>query len=142
MPFLDPKRPLPALVLSLLIASTAATTAGSAGADPILSSATGHEPTVGGPCEGCEAVFQGLPLNLSPEARITPLGETGEPLQISGRVLDANGKPVRGIVVYAYQTDAEGIYPRAEGFHGQAAQRHGLLRGWAQSDGDGRYRFE
>jgi protocatechuate 3,4-dioxygenase beta subunit len=33
---------------------------------------TGREPIVGGPCEGCEAVFEGVPEHLVSRARIAP----------------------------------------------------------------------
>ena len=100
-----------------------------------------REPIVGGPCEGCEAVFLGRPTVLSPQARIAPLGEPGEPLVLSGRVVDRAGRPAAGIVVYAYHTDRHGLYRHAPGLRGAAA-RHGALRGWAMTDAAGRYRFE
>lgn len=99
------------------------------------------ERIVGGRCEGCEAVFQGLPPTLTSEARIAPEGEPGEPLVLEGTVRTKDGRPAPGIVVYAYQTDAAGIYPSDERFPGQAARRHGRLRAWARSGADGRYRF-
>jgi protocatechuate 3,4-dioxygenase beta subunit len=105
-------------------------------------SATEHEPVVGGPCEGCEAVFQGLPEDLSSVARIAPRDEPGEPMRIEGRVTRADGAPAAGVIVYAYHTDIHGVYPRDERLRGQAAYRHGTLRGWARTDDEGRYRFD
>jgi len=103
---------------------------------------TGHEPIVGLPCEGCEAVFDGLPAELAAHARIAPAEEPGEPLVIEGTVRDATGRAVPGIVVYAYHTDARGVYPSGNGARGEEARRHGRLRGWARSDAEGRYRFD
>jgi len=102
---------------------------------PTLVCAQRHEPVIGGPCEGCELVFAGLPSDLSWHARIAPEDEPGEPLRIEGTVTDAGGRPAAGVIVYAYHTDAEGIYP-------PAATRHGQLRGWARTDAAGRYRFD
>ncbi|RME40060.1 MAG: hypothetical protein D6788_04155 [Planctomycetota bacterium] len=99
-------------------------------------------PIVGGPCEGCEAVFQGLPSQLSSVARIAPPDERGEPMRIEGKVLDRNGAPAAGTIVYAYHANVDGVYPPAERFRGRAAYRHGRLRGWARADAQGRYRFE
>ena len=99
-------------------------------------------PIVGLPCEGCEAVFQGLPETLEWSSRIAPIDEPGEPMRIEGTVRDGDGRAVGGVIVYAYQTNSRGLYPPDEGFRGQAARRHGLLRGWAQTDADGRYRFD
>jgi protocatechuate 3,4-dioxygenase, beta subunit len=93
------------------------------------------EPVIGGPCEGCEYVFVGLPSELSSHARIAPLGESGEPLVLTGVVTTQSGVPAPDIVVYAYHTDAGGVYPRG-------TTRHGRLRGWVRTDAAGRYSFD
>ena len=103
---------------------------------------TGHEPIVGKPCEGCEAVFQGLPADLSAVARIAPRGEPGESMRIAGKVMHPDGTTASGTIVYAYHTNAAGIYPRDEKLRGTAAYRHGMLRGWVKTDTEGRYRFD
>jgi protocatechuate 3,4-dioxygenase beta subunit len=100
------------------------------------------EPVVGLPCEGCEAVFTAMPGKLESKSRIAPRGEPGEPLELTGRVVSAEGRPRAGVIVYAYHTDAGGIYPRPAKSLGGAADRHGRLRGWAMTDRDGRYTFE
>ena len=93
------------------------------------------EPVVGGPCEGCELVFVGMPEDLSARARIAGADQPGEPLLVEGIVTDLSGRPAADIVIYAYQTDVHGVYP-------EATTRHGRLRGWARTDDDGRYSFE
>jgi protocatechuate 3,4-dioxygenase beta subunit len=105
------------------------------------SPAAAREPVIGR-CDGCEAVFEGLPGTLSSEARIAPAGEPGTPLRVEGRVFGSDGAPRAGVVVYAYQTDAEGVYPPAPDAAGTAARRHGALRGWVESDTQGRYAFD
>lgn len=104
----------------------------------VLDLLNGREPVVGGPCEGCELVYVGIPQTIRSVARIAPLGEPGTPLRIEGTVLDRSARPVPGIIVYAYQTNSSGRYPADKA----TTQRHGRLRGWAQSDADGRYVFE
>lgn len=99
-----------------------------------------REPIVGLPCEGCEAVFEGLPKALSPNARIAPAGEPGQPMTVTGVVYGGDGKPRSGVIVYAYQTNARGRYPPSAKLG--ASFRHGRLRGWAISGDDGRYTFE
>jgi protocatechuate 3,4-dioxygenase beta subunit len=94
------------------------------------------------PCEGCEAVFEGLPATIDSNARIAPVDEPGQPMRIVGTVFDASGQAVPGVIVYAYQTDARGLYPAASSVRGQAAARHGRLRAWAQTDAEGSYSFE
>ncbi len=101
-----------------------------------------REPIVGLPCEGCEAVFDGLPAHPAPRSRIAPQNEPGQPMTVTGRILGPDGKPRSGIVVYAYQTNARGIYPPPAKPQGRAFDRHGVLRGWAVSGADGRYTFE
>ncbi|HET9032864.1 MAG TPA: hypothetical protein VFN25_08160 [Dokdonella sp.] len=101
---------------------------------------TGNEP-VSVACEGCEAVFIGLPSVLSSSARIAPANEPGEPLLVSGIVRNKAGLPQTGVVVYAYQTDARGHYPRDPRLTGAAAN-HGRLRAWARTDNAGRYAFQ
>lgn len=102
-----------------------------------------REPIIDDPCEGCEAVFEGIPPrhSLAWEARIAPADEPGERMRIEGIVRDPDGRPAEGIIVYAYHTDAEGVYPRMEDPPGAAAARHGRLRGWARTDAQGRYGF-
>lgn len=100
------------------------------------------ERLVGGPCEGCEAVFEGRPARLASTARIAPAGEPGEPLVIQGVVTDAAKRPVAGVIVYAYHTDAKGEYPSTEAHRRAVKHRHGMLRGFAQTDAQGRYAFE
>lgn len=120
------------LTLAFLVGCTA-----SEGSHPM-----GREPIVGEPCEGCEAVFQGLPHELPTVARIAPPGEPGEALRIEGDAVYPDGTRAAGIIVYAYHTNAEGIYPRDERLRGRAAYRHGVLRGWVETDADGRYRLD
>lgn len=97
------------------------------------------EPVLGR-CEGCEAVFDGLPVTLSAEARIGTTETPGEALTLSGTVFDASGQPAAGTVVYAYQTDAGGRYP-PDPSRGTAGSRHGLLHAWVRADAEGHYRF-
>ncbi len=107
-----------------------------------LQQVTGRETVVGLPCDGCEGVFDNMPSTLDSAARIAPAGEPGEPMRIEGVVRNAGGRPAAGVVVYAYQTNAKGIYPTEGRRAGQPAHRHGFLRGWARTDANGRYRFD
>jgi len=103
---------------------------------------TAPEPIVGLPCEGCEAVFEGKPIELNSIARIAPQGEPGVAMQIRGQIFDSHGKIRSGVIVYAYQTDATGVYPLAKEHFGAASERHGRLRAWAISDATGFYQFD
>jgi protocatechuate 3,4-dioxygenase beta subunit len=101
--------------------------------------ATKHEPILGGPCEGCEWIFEGMPDSLAWSSRIAPANEPGEPMRIEGVVRDRAGQPASQVIVYAYHTNAQGTYPRDPRHPGL---RHGLLRAWVRTGPDGRYRFD
>ena len=77
------------------------------------------------------------PRTLTSRARIAPAGEPGIPMVIAGRVFQRDGRsPAPGITVFAYHTDATGIYDvRSNGPHSWR------LKGWALTDGAGRFDF-
>lgn len=130
--------PIPAVRLVTTFSATAAFLSLGAGAGAAQQA---RVPVIGQPCEGCEAVFVGLPDELSWRARIAPEDEPGEPMVVRGVVHDRDGDPAPGVIIYAYHTDATGEYPPAEEHRGWA-RRHGELRAWARTDGQGRYRFD
>lgn len=100
-----------------------------------------REAIVGLPCDGCEAVFDGIPADLRSQVMIASASEPGERMLLSGIVRDRRGQVRAGVIVYAYHTDATGIYPTGAGLSGSAA-RHGRLRAWAKTDASGRYAFD
>ena len=102
---------------------------------------TEREPVVGGPCEGCTAVFVNLPSEIPSASSIASIEETGETLIITGRASHLDGSPAEGIVVYAYHTNAGGAYPQDDSIPEGPAVRHGRLRGWAKTDANGNYHF-
>lgn len=104
--------------------------------------AAARERITGLPCEGCDAVFVQIPPRIATQARIAPAGESGEAMHVQGLVLNAQGRPVAGVIVYAYHTTKDGLYPRDPALKGTSADRHGRLRSWVRSDAQGRYRFD
>jgi protocatechuate 3,4-dioxygenase beta subunit len=84
----------------------------------------------GAPCGSCSA-----PENLSWKTIVTSPEEPGEPLQISGRILQPDGKPAEGIVLFIYHTDATGYYNEKDD------ASHPRLKGWMKTGPDGRYQF-
>ena len=92
-------------------------------------------------CEGCEGALERDARSLSADARIGPADEPGEPLTVHGTVFAADGRtPASGVVIYAYQTNAEGLYAGGSS-ESEWSRRHGRLRGWAKTGPDGRYSF-
>ncbi len=63
-------------------------------------------------------------------------GSPGEPTAISGRVLDATGKPIAGAVLDVWQTATNGLYSIQD-----PEQDRYNLRGRFRTGGDGRYAF-
>lgn len=75
-------------------------------------------------------------------SKIGPATEPGEPMVIEGRVLrPQNRTPAPGVVVYAYHTNADGLYANGTP-ETEWSRRHGRLRAWVKTDAQGRYRFE
>lgn len=64
-------------------------------------------------------------------------GEPGEPLEVTGRVVDVNGNPLVGVHVFAYQTDAAGYYSPGGSDEGNAR-----LCAVVRTNESGEYRLE
>ncbi|WP_174475959.1 intradiol ring-cleavage dioxygenase [Myxococcus sp. CA033] len=93
-------------------------------------------------CEGCEAVAERVPERLVPTVRLASAEEPGERMTLTGRVLSAQSRePVAGVVIYAHHTNAAGLYANGTR-ESEWSRRHGRLRGWARTGGDGVYTFE
>ena len=85
-------------------------------------------PRVGGACDGCDVMFKGMPAALDWQTVVVPPGTVGDPLEIEGVIYRKDGKTLAaGVILYVYQTDADGYYR--------------TLRGWMKTDERGRYRF-
>ena len=95
---------------------------------------------VGGGCDGCELMFEGMPRELSWRTTVAGEQEPGTALVVRGVIYQKDGKtPASDVILYVYQTDATGRYTPAGGqVHGK---RHGRLRGWMKTGADGRYEF-
>ncbi|MFI4898272.1 MAG: intradiol ring-cleavage dioxygenase [Phycisphaerales bacterium JB059] len=90
------------------------------------------------PCEWCGA--QDVPEGeLGAVMTIAGPEEPGDRMVLRGRVVEGHGvTPAAGVLVYAYHTDATGVY-RREGQETGNGRRHGVLRGWLRTDPLGRY---
>lgn len=96
---------------------------------------------VGGFCEGCEGIYEGMPKDLRWQTVIADSAEPGERLEINGTTFKKDGKtPAKDIILYVYHTNSKGYYEPSEGQTGWA-RRHGHLRGWVKTDEKGNYRF-
>lgn len=78
-----------------------------------------------------------FPLNVGTKTVLSAEKEKGEPMVISGRVYQKDGKtPAPNTLIYLYHTDFEGYYGRNSSEH-----KHGRYRGWMLTDREGRYSF-
>jgi protocatechuate 3,4-dioxygenase beta subunit len=76
------------------------------------------------------------PDTVSSVGTIAGANEPGQRLEISGQVFAPDGTtPVANVIVYAYQTDATGVY------HNDPNTRVARLHGWARTDAQGHYAF-
>lgn len=99
-----------------------------------------HDKPVGGPCDRCAAMFEGMPKDLSWKTSIASSNEPGIPMIISGVIYKTDGKtPASDVVLYVYHTDNVGLYSKSPGQ--KEGIVHGHLRGWMKTDGQGRYQF-
>jgi protocatechuate 3,4-dioxygenase beta subunit len=84
----------------------------------------------------------GQPVHEAPAAApshgsVVPPGEPGEPLRVSGVVVDASGTPIADTSLYVYQTDREGYY----GVKPESDNRRPRLKLFLRTDADGRWAF-
>lgn len=96
---------------------------------------------VGGPCEGCEAIFEYGTKTLAPTDTLSGFNLNEPKLRLTGTVLQKDGKtPANNVILYIYHTDKNGIYP-TKGNEKGWAKRHGYIRGWIKTNETGKYTF-
>jgi len=97
--------------------------------------------TVGGPCEGCEAIFEYGDKILIPEDTLPTFHKNDPKIKLTGTVFAKDGKtPAENVILYIYHTNRKGIYEKKEDGKGWA-KRHGYIRGWVKTGNDGNYTF-
>jgi protocatechuate 3,4-dioxygenase beta subunit len=107
---------------------------------PAFAADPGANPVPGPDCSECSHLE--APADLGHSVVIAGTSEPGERLVLEGRVLQPDGRnPAPSVLLYAYHTNARGIYPKRGDEQGMA-RWHGDLRGWLRTATDGRYRIE
>jgi protocatechuate 3,4-dioxygenase, beta subunit len=96
---------------------------------------------VGGPCEGCEAIYEYGNKVLNSIDTLPEFKRLPNPIKISGTIYKLDGKtPASNIILYVYQTNDKGKYPSNANSKGWE-KRHGYIRGWLKTDTSGNYEF-
>lgn len=98
---------------------------------------------IGGPCEGCEAVYESpVPFDdLNWIDTLPDFNEPGQKLMISGVIYKSDGKtPAKDVVLYIYHTGQDGKYTTRGNEKGWG-KRHGYIRGWMKTNEKGEYKF-
>lgn len=96
---------------------------------------------VGGPCEGCEAIFEYGDRELTSTDTLPDFHKDGIKIKVEGTVYQDDGKtPAGGVILYVYHTNQEGLYAPKEDAKGWA-KRHGYNRTWLETDEKGYYSF-
>ncbi len=94
---------------------------------------------IGGGCDGCELMYEGMPDRLLSTDTSAGWHEAGQRLLVTGTVFKRDGQtPAPGVILYYWQTDNNGYYSPKPGMN-EKAKRHGHIRGWVRTDDNGRY---
>jgi protocatechuate 3,4-dioxygenase beta subunit len=96
-------------------------------------------PLLGGPCQGCEAIYEYGDKPLSSIDTLPEFENNHPKLKVTGTVFQKDGKtPASDILLYFYQTNRKGLYeskPNATGW----GKTHGAIRGWVKTNKEGKY---
>ena len=65
----------------------------------------------------------------------------GEVTQLSGRILDAKGEPIKGALIEIWQVDSKGAYIHSGSMNRQQADKHFQGYGKFETASDGTYKF-
>lgn len=77
------------------------------------------------------------PASAPSTGQVSPRGEPGQPITVSGTVVDGSGAPIAGASLYVYQTDQEGYY----GVKPASDNRNPRLKLFLRSDVKGAFSF-
>lgn len=95
---------------------------------------------VGGGCEGCDLIYEGMPRVINDVDTSAGWRMVGKKMLVTGVVYKNDGRsPAEGIIVYYHQTNNEGYYTVGEGQ--KFGKRHGQIRGWTMTNKKGEYKI-
>lgn len=101
--------------------------------------ATLNRKIVGGGCDGCSLIYEGMPQNLIASDTGMAWNSKAPKLIIEGTVFKSDSHtPASGVIIYYWHTDASGRYPTLDAT-GKKATRHGSIRGWMKTNNEGKF---
>lgn len=96
---------------------------------------------VGGPCEGCEAIYEYGDMQLNSTDTLPSFKENEPKIKITGTVYEKDREtPSKNVIIYIYHTNRQGNY-ETKGDEKGWAKRHGYIRGWIKTGNNGEYAF-
>lgn len=96
---------------------------------------------VGGPCEGCEAIYEYGNKKLSAIDTLPEFWYNEPKMKVTGTVYKLDGKtPAQDVIIYIYHTNRKGVY-QTKGNEKGWAKRHGYIRGWVKTNKNGNFTF-
>ncbi|RYF37204.1 MAG: hypothetical protein EOO38_26730 [Cytophagaceae bacterium] len=130
------------LLLPLLIATMVFT---SCSGQTRSSGKNSLEPPVGGAFENSEFTYYAIPKTVNATDTSPGWHQPGQKILLTGTVYQNDGRtPAPGVLLYYYHTNTEGRYlhkpeEKRSMPPNSLGQTHGYIRGWVQTDAEGRY---
>ena len=130
------------LLLPLLIATMVFT---SCSGQPRSSGKNSLEPPAGGAFENSEFTYYAIPKTVNATDTSPGWHQPGQKILLTGTVYQNDGRtPAPGVLLYYYHTNTEGRYlhkpeEKRSMPPNSLGQTHGYIRGWVQTDAEGRY---
>lgn len=100
-----------------------------------------HSGRVGGECEEgyCDIMYLGMPKAMNSIDTSSGWFEKGQKLIVKGTVYQLDKKtPAANVIIYYHHTDTNGLYSPIKD-KPESQTRHGHIRGWMNTDKDGKY---
>lgn len=95
---------------------------------------------VGGGCDGCNLIYEGMPGQFTNTAFLPDWHSGNRKMIVEGTIYQKDkSTPAKDVILYIYHTDSKGYYSTSPGQ--QHGLRHGHIRGWIKTGADGKYRF-
>lgn len=129
-------------ILTLVLIAITISCANNSPVDDSQDYCTMEESTLeGGPCEGCEAIFEYGDRTITSELTLPDFNDEALKIKVTGTVYQPDGKtPAENVILYLYHTNQEGVYENKYNASNWES-RHGYIRGWVKTNVNGKFTF-